>query len=90
VSPHCVSHCVPLCAPPLTVSPPLPWARCDSLVPGLHAIMQSAVERGVHHVDLGMSHRGRLNILVNLLHKPASLVFAEMDGQQARPRKLAV
>ena len=52
--------------------------------------MQSAVERGVHHVDLGMSHRGRLNILVNLLHKPASLVFAEMDGQQARPRKLAV
>ena len=37
----------------------------------------------MHHLDLGMSHRGRLNILVNILQKPASLVFAEMDGQQA-------
>lgn len=39
----------------------------------------------MHHLDLGMSHRGRLNILVNILQKPASLVFAEMDGQQASP-----
>ncbi|KAK3241217.1 hypothetical protein CYMTET_48998 [Cymbomonas tetramitiformis] len=56
---------------------------CEVLLPGLYAILHRAVAAGVEFVEIGMAHRGRLNILCNLLGKPPSRIFAEMDGRQS-------
>ena len=41
---------------------------------------------GVHRVEMGMAHRGRLNLLVNLLGKPLGALCTEMEGQQSEFR----
>lgn len=47
------------------------------LVAGLKALLERASESGVERVELGMAHRGRLNVLHSLLGKPmASLLHA--------------
>ena len=52
----------------------------DSLIPLLHEIMLHAGERGVEEVVMGMAHRGRLNVLVNILGKSPEMLFAEFEG----------
>jgi len=52
----------------------------DSLIPLLHETMLHAGERGVEEVVMGMAHRGRLNVLVNILGKSPSMLFAEFEG----------
>ncbi|WP_163933136.1 2-oxoglutarate dehydrogenase E1 component [Paraferrimonas sp. SM1919] len=59
----------------------------DSLVPLMHEIIYRAGETGTKETVIGMAHRGRLNVLVNVLGKrPADLFdefagkYAEMDG----------
>jgi 2-oxoglutarate dehydrogenase E1 component len=52
----------------------------DSLIPLLDELVQGGGERGVTDVVLGMAHRGRLNVLVNLLGKPPRELFAEFEG----------
>jgi 2-oxoglutarate dehydrogenase E1 component len=42
---------------------------CESLLPALQTIVQYGAQCGVTHVELGMPHRGRLNVLCNLLQK---------------------
>ncbi len=49
----------------------------ESLIPLLTLAIQKAGERGVEQVILGMPHRGRLNVLVNICGKPAHQVFRE-------------
>ena len=39
--------------------------------------MQKAGENGVEEVVLGMAHRGRLNVLANIVGKPESQIFRE-------------
>jgi len=53
----------------------------DSLIPLLDELVQGGGERGISDVVLGMAHRGRLNVLVNLLGKAPSELFAEFEGQ---------
>ncbi|WP_455221678.1 2-oxoglutarate dehydrogenase E1 component [Kaarinaea lacus] len=52
----------------------------DSLIPLLDELVQGGGTRGVSDVVLGMAHRGRLNVLVNLLGKPPGELFSEFES----------
>jgi 2-oxoglutarate dehydrogenase E1 component len=51
----------------------------ESLIPALHAILELAPELGVEGVVLGMAHRGRLNVLANILDKSYAMIFSEFE-----------
>jgi len=51
----------------------------ETLIPLLDTIVEEAGSHKMEALILGMAHRGRLNVLVNTLQKPASLVFAEFE-----------
>ncbi|MFT5607498.1 MAG: 2-oxoglutarate dehydrogenase E1 component [Parvicella sp.] len=53
----------------------------DSLIPMLSDLIQQCGERGVKEMVIGMAHRGRLNVLVNILGKSPADLFAEFEGQ---------
>lgn len=48
----------------------------DGIVPLLSQLVETAAGDGVKHVVLGMAHRGRLNVLCNIMHKPFAELFA--------------
>jgi 2-oxoglutarate dehydrogenase E1 component len=52
----------------------------EALVPLLHELIESAGNLGVQEIVMGMPHRGRLNVLANVLHKPYEYLFAEFEG----------
>ncbi len=49
----------------------------ESLIPLLDLAIEKAGEQGMQEVVIGMAHRGRLNTLVNILHKSPHLLFSE-------------
>ncbi|WP_018662218.1 2-oxoglutarate dehydrogenase E1 component [Heyndrickxia acidiproducens] len=49
----------------------------DALVPVLEQMIIASVKSGVKTVNIGMAHRGRLNVLAHILEKPYELIFAE-------------
>jgi 2-oxoglutarate dehydrogenase E1 component len=51
----------------------------ESLIPALHQFMETASETGAEEVVMGMAHRGRLNVLANILRKPYALIFNEFE-----------
>ena len=53
----------------------------DSLIPMLSDLIQQFGVNGVKEVVIGMAHRGRLNVLVNILGKAPSELFSEFDGE---------
>lgn len=57
----------------------------ESLIPGLEEMLQESSKLGVEEVVLGMSHRGRLNVLVNILSKPYQAIFSEFQGANPQP-----
>ncbi len=54
----------------------------DSLIPLLHETMLQAGSQGVQEVVIGMAHRGRLNVLVNILGKSPAMLFEEFEGNR--------
>ncbi|KAG7907555.1 hypothetical protein KL906_003636 [Ogataea polymorpha] len=54
----------------------------ESVVPGLKALIDTAVDLGVEDVVIGMPHRGRLNMLANVVRKPAEAIFSEFTGSK--------
>ncbi len=52
----------------------------EALVPLLNTLIERAGELGVQEIVMGMPHRGRLNVLANVLHKPYGFIFAEFEG----------
>ena len=56
----------------------------DSLIPLLDEIVQGGGKRGVSDIVIGMAHRGRLNVLVNLLGKAPNELFSEFEGGRDR------
>jgi 2-oxoglutarate dehydrogenase E1 component len=51
----------------------------ETLIPVLDAVIEKGPEQGVQEFVLGMSHRGRLNVLANILAKPYQEIFAEFE-----------
>ena len=51
----------------------------ESLIPALHQFIETAAETGAEEVVMGMAHRGRLNVLANILHKPYAMIFNEFE-----------
>ncbi len=52
----------------------------EVIIPGLHALIRKGAELGVKEVMIGMAHRGRLNVLANILRKPYENIFKEFVG----------
>ena len=53
----------------------------DALIPMLNDLVQRGGEAGVEEMVIGMAHRGRLNVLVNVLGKAPSELFSEFEGK---------
>ncbi|MEB2285610.1 MAG: 2-oxoglutarate dehydrogenase E1 component [Myxococcales bacterium] len=52
----------------------------DALIPLLATLVEEAGGLGVEEMVLGMAHRGRLNVLANILRKPYEMILAEFEG----------
>ncbi len=52
----------------------------ESTIPGLDAIIHKGAEMGVEEFVFGMAHRGRLNVLANILGKTYEQIFNEFEG----------
>ncbi|HYM29761.1 MAG TPA: 2-oxoglutarate dehydrogenase E1 component [Candidatus Cybelea sp.] len=57
----------------------------ESLIPAMEAIIKRGGQLGVKEIVLGMPHRGRLNVLANLMSKPYQAIFSEFQGAAAQP-----
>lgn len=53
---------------------------CESLIPGMKALIDRSVDYGVKDIVIGMPHRGRLNVLSNVVRKPNESIFSEFGG----------
>jgi len=49
----------------------------ESFIPGMKVMIDKLKDNGAHKVIIGMPHRGRLNMLANVLRKPTETIFAE-------------
>lgn len=52
---------------------------CESLIPGLKCAIDAAIENGATKFIIGMPHRGRLNVLSNVVRKPMEAIMAEFQ-----------
>jgi 2-oxoglutarate dehydrogenase E1 component len=57
----------------------------ESALPALEAVIKYGGSAGVEAIEIGMPHRGRLNVLVNVMGKPYRAVFSEFAGGSANP-----
>ncbi|MDQ7969211.1 MAG: 2-oxoglutarate dehydrogenase E1 component [Oxalicibacterium faecigallinarum] len=53
----------------------------ESFIAALDEVIQRGGEKGVQEIVIGMAHRGRLNVLVNILGKTPQELFAEFEGR---------
>lgn len=53
---------------------------CETLVPGMKALIDRSVDYGIKDIVIGMPHRGRLNVLSNVVRKPNESIFSEFSG----------
>jgi 2-oxoglutarate dehydrogenase E1 component len=53
----------------------------ESLIPLLERLVERAARSSVSEIVIGMAHRGRLNVLANVLKKPPSQIFAEFQDK---------
>ncbi len=54
----------------------------ESMILALDQLIRSAGARGVKEIVIGMAHRGRLNVLVNILGKQPAMLFDEFEGKK--------
>ena len=52
----------------------------EALIPALDALIEKGAQLGCNEFILGMPHRGRLNVLTNIIHKSYSSIFSEFEG----------
>lgn len=54
----------------------------ESLIPALDGVIERGAELGIEEFIIGMAHRGRLNVLANILQKPYKKIFKEFYGNE--------
>ncbi|KAM6040508.1 2-oxoglutarate dehydrogenase complex component E1 isoform 2-T2 [Chlamydotis macqueenii] len=54
---------------------------CEVLIPALKTIIDKSSEKGVDYVIMGMPHRGRLNVLANVIRKELEQIFCQFDSK---------
>ncbi|WP_205626801.1 multifunctional oxoglutarate decarboxylase/oxoglutarate dehydrogenase thiamine pyrophosphate-binding subunit/dihydrolipoyllysine-residue succinyltransferase subunit, partial [Mycobacteroides sp. H110] len=52
----------------------------EGVIPMMDAVIDQSAEHGLDEVVIGMPHRGRLNVLANIVGKPYSQIFTEFEG----------
>ncbi len=57
----------------------------ESMIPAMEAIIKYGGQYGVREIVYGMAHRGRLNMLANVMAKPYKVIFHEFAGGSANP-----
>jgi 2-oxoglutarate dehydrogenase E1 component len=57
----------------------------EAMIPALEAIIKYGGQLGVREIVYGMPHRGRLNVLANVMAKPYRIIFHEFSGGSAQP-----
>ncbi|MBP6427179.1 MAG: 2-oxoglutarate dehydrogenase E1 component [Bacteroidia bacterium] len=53
---------------------------CETLIPALDEVIECGAEMGIKEFVIGMSHRGRLNVLANIMGKTYKEIFTEFEG----------
>ncbi len=57
----------------------------EAIIPAIDAIMAKGGKYNVNEIVIGMAHRGRLNVLTNIMKKPYSQVFLEFNAEHYMP-----
>ncbi len=57
----------------------------ESLIPAMEQLFKRGSQLGMQEIVIGMAHRGRLNVLANVMKKPFQAIFAEFQGTPAKP-----
>jgi 2-oxoglutarate dehydrogenase E1 component len=57
----------------------------EAMIPALEAVIKYGGALGVREIIYGMAHRGRLNVLANVMAKPYKVIFHEFSGGTANP-----
>jgi 2-oxoglutarate dehydrogenase E1 component len=60
----------------------------EATIPALEQIIKRGGQLGVKEIVLGMAHRGRLNVLANVMSKPYRQIFHEFQGGAANPSEV--
>ena len=60
----------------------------ESLIPALDAIIEKGALLGAKEFVIGMPHRGRLNVLANIMKKPFHNIFSEFEGKEYEDESL--
>ncbi|RYE38631.1 MAG: hypothetical protein EOP48_26790, partial [Sphingobacteriales bacterium] len=53
----------------------------EALIPALDSVVEKGAELGIEEFVIGMAHRGRLNVLANIMQKTYKDIFAEFEGK---------
>lgn len=53
----------------------------ETIIPALDSVICKGAELGIDEFVIGMAHRGRLNILANIMHKTYKDIFSEFEGK---------
>jgi len=53
----------------------------EAIIPGLYELVEKGVELGIEEFVFGMAHRGRLNVLANIMQKSFHAIFGEFEGK---------
>jgi 2-oxoglutarate dehydrogenase E1 component len=62
----------------------------ESFIAGVEVIVRDSTKSGVNEFAIGMAHRGRLNMLTKVMHKPYHAMFSEFKGEMAFPAELGI
>jgi len=60
----------------------------ESLIPALDAVIRKGTALGTEEFIIAMAHRGRLNVLANIMNKPVSTIFSEFEGKEYEDEEL--
>ncbi|MFC3581617.1 2-oxoglutarate dehydrogenase E1 component [Sphingomonas hylomeconis] len=61
----------------------------ESMIPALESVIKYGGQMGVNEIVFGMAHRGRLNVLTNVMAKPFRIIFHEFGGGSDNPDDVA-